>query len=114
MRAAEIVDDEFIAPDSVLAHMLAWRGWWRFMWRWNDRGAGLHLDSLRMILAHRKYCDAKCWDKIGFCVRVWRLSFCFSCETIDESRARDREMFASDIWPTVVLEDILDAEEIGG
>ena len=113
MKTAVIESDEYVASDSSLAFMLNyWCGWWRIIWHWHDKSVGLTLPSLRMVLAHRKYCEAKCRDKIGFSFALWRLSICFNCETIEEMHARHRAMFSDDIWPVVILEDILDAEYI--
>lgn len=102
--------DEYIAPDSPIYY---WHGWWRFMWHWHEKNVGLLLPSLKMSLAHRKYCDSKSWDKFGLSISLWRLSVCFSCNTIEESRAYHRRLFKDDIWPTIIVEDPLDADEVG-
>lgn len=106
------VKDEYIAPDSTLAFMLNyWHGWWRFMWHWHAESKGIVLPDLRMAWAHRKYCDGS-WDKIGFSFTVWRCTVTFNCVSMKKNVAHYREMFADDIWPTVVLDDVLDCEVI--
>lgn len=108
-----VLEDEYIAADSSLAFMLNyWHGWWRLMWHWHKENKGIALPNLRTIWAHRRYCDDS-WDKIGFSFTAWRLSLCFACGSIKKQRLRYREMFKDDIWPSVVLDDPLDADVIG-
>lgn len=83
-----------MSEQSTLDFMLNyWHGWWRFMWHWHETNKGFHLPDLKMMMAHRKYCDGS-WDKIGFSVTLWRLTVSFNCQTIEASRAQYRKMFA--------------------
>ncbi len=100
--------DEYIPPDSTLARALShWHGWWRFMWHWSDKNLGFHVGLPRHHVAPFVNCGHWSWS-----FWIWRFSFCFNCQTIEESRAEKRRIFKSDIWPTLILDDALDAEEI--
>lgn len=109
---AVTTETEYIAPDSALAFMLNyWHGWWRFMWHWDKKSHGVAWPDLKTVWAHRKYCDES-WDKIGIVFTIGHLSLCFSCHTMKQAASRYREMLPDDIWPTIVLDDPLDAEII--
>jgi len=106
MREIETTVDEYIAPDSDLASaMNYWRGWWRFFWRWNSKSVGFEITLPRRHIAPYVECGKWAWT---FC--CWRLTFVFSCDTHAEAEALNRKMFVADIWPTIILEDVLDAE----
>jgi len=103
-----VVADEYIAPDSSLAFMLNyWHGRKRLLWHWGDKNLGLHIGLPHRHIAPFVECGRWSWS-----FWAYRFAFCFSCEPIEESNARYREMFKDDIWPTRIYEDILDAEVI--
>lgn len=83
-----------------------WRGWRRLIWHWHNNP-----QPLRVSYGKHDHELADCGRRFLF-ITLWRLTFGMSCRTIDEEKAEKRRWFKDDIWPTIIVEDALDADEV--